>query len=73
MTPKLREDLDRALGTLSERRRNLFLAHFIDGVPYYDLSLQYGVPEKRIQAIAILARNQLRRVTSLRQYIDMIR
>ncbi len=72
MTPKLREDLDRALSTLSERRREIFLAHFLDGATYADLSLHYGVTEKRIGAIINNTRNNLRGVTSLRQYLDMI-
>lgn len=72
ITPKLHDDLDRALGTLPERRRDIFLAHFLDGVPYSDLSLQYGVTEKRIGAIVSSTRRRLQDVTSLRQYLDMI-
>ncbi len=73
MTPKLRENLDWALSTLSERRREIFLAHFLDGATYFDLSQHYGVTEKRIGAIITNTRRRLQGVTSLRQYLDMIR
>jgi len=72
MTPLLRADLDRALESLSERRREIFLAHFLDGVTYFDLSIQYAVPEKRISAIIRITRSQLQNVTSLRKYLDML-
>jgi len=72
MTPKLHDDLDRALTMLSPLRREVFIAHFVDGVPYEKLSRDFGKTEKRIRSIASSARNQLQNVTSLRQYLDML-
>ena len=72
MTPALRADLDRALDSLSERRRDIFVSHFVDHVPYRELSIHYGITEKRAEQIARSAQTQLKSVTSLRQYLDMI-
>jgi len=72
MTPELHESLDNALKTLSEREREIFTSHFLDGTTYFDLSLEYGIPEKRIGRIVQNAKSGLRGVTSLRQYLDMI-
>lgn len=72
MTPELRHDLERALATLSERQRDIFLSHFIDGVSYADLAIRWMIDEKRARAIANIAKSHLRSVTSLRQYLDMI-
>lgn len=71
MTPVLQETLDKALNTLTERQRSLFTAHFLDGKTYFDLSLKYGIPEKSVGRIVNRARRGLKKVTSLREFLDI--
>jgi RNA polymerase sigma factor (sigma-70 family) len=71
LTPELRVTLDEALGTLSEKQRDIFTSHFLDSQTYFDLSLRYQIPEKRVGVIIDTARRKLSKNSALKEFLDI--
>jgi len=71
LTPELQATLDEALGTLSEKQRDIFTSHFLDNQTYFDLSLRYQIPEKRVGAIIGTARRKLSKNPALKEFLNI--
>ena len=71
LTPELRVTLDEALGTLSEKQRDIFTSHFLDSQTYFDLGLRWQITEKRVGAIIGTARKKLSRNPALKEFLDI--